>query len=646
MNRTTLESERTAPQAWPKESHRAKAAARPYPAVATGPLGRKAASGPSPLLGILAARGLSPRQIAAVAAGANAHGVSIADYVTGNGFLSAEALYRCVAHHLGVPFVWTPPQLREADAEDVAKLGFALLAPASDRNRPEIIAAPRGAHLDQLILGAHPLRQARMPFALTTPQILEQALRAQTAEKIAKSAAHDLARRNPALSAHTRATKEETAIASMGVALLAAVALTFPVFSGISLALVFFAVIALRLFAFAASFTPAMSVRSLKDAELPIYTIVVALYREESVVAHLLDALERLDYPRAKLDVKIVVEVDDAQTIAALRRVRSRFPFEILVAPRGAPRTKPRALNVALPFARGSLLCVFDAEDQPDARQLRHAADVFAHAAPDIACLQARLVVDNYADNWLTRLYAIDYATLFEVTDPGLANMMLPVPLGGSSNHFRTDILREAGGWDAWNVTEDADLGVRLARFGYRVATIDSETLEEVPAAIRAFLRQRTRWLKGWMQTLFVNLRNPAQLVHDLGLLPATCTVLGLGSAIVGALLWPVFTLWLLSDAVYGPLLAPQTPNEIVNSTIWCFNALFGALALLGPFAVAMKRQKLQRLWLWVILWPAYQLLITAAAWYALIELWRNPFGWAKTEHGLAKSSRGSRSMV
>jgi cellulose synthase/poly-beta-1,6-N-acetylglucosamine synthase-like glycosyltransferase len=229
---------------------------------------------------------------------------------------------------------------------------------------------------------------------------------------------------------------------------------------------------------------------------------------------------------------------------------------------------------------------------------------------------------------------------LFEVTDPGYANLKLPVPLGGSSNHFRTDALRNVGGWDAWNVTEDADLGLRLARFGYRVATFDSETLEEVPAAVPAFLRQRTRWLKGWMQTLFVNFRDPRRLVRELGFTAAVCMALGLGSAVVGALLWPLFTLWLIADAVFGPLLAPQNAGEILHSTLWCFNAGFGALALFGSTAIAMKRQKLQKLWPWLFLWPVYQALITIAAWRAVSELWRNPFGWAKTEHGLAKSSR------
>ena len=380
--------------------------------------------------------------------------------------------------------------------------------------------------------------------------------------------------------------------------------------------------------------------RRCPDSELPIYTIIVALYREEAIVAHLLKALDQLDYPRAKLDTKLVVEADDLTTIAALRVARTRFPFEIVVAPPGTHRTKPRALNIALPFARGALTCVFDAEDEPSSTQLRQAAGLFARAPADLACLQARLVVDNHADNWLTRLYAIDYATLFEVVDPGFANLRLPVPLGGSSNHFRTAALHAVGGWDAWNVTEDADLGLRLARFGYEVATFDSETLEEAPAALPAFLRQRTRWLKGWMQTLFINARNPVRLGRELGRLRASCTLIGLGGAIIGALLWPLFCVSPLADAVYGPLLAPQSASEILHSRLWCFNAVYGAIALFGSIGLAMQRQNLRDLWPSLLLWPIYQGLITIAAWRAAVELWRNPYGWAKTEHGLAKSSR------
>ena len=218
--------------------------------------------------------------------------------------------------------------------------------------------------------------------------------------------------------------------------------------------------------------------------------------------------------------------------------------------------------------------------------------------------------------------------------------MGLPIPLGGTSNHFRTAALREVGGWDAWNVTEDADLGLRLARFGYHVATFDSETFEEVPAAVPAFLRQRTRWIKGWMQTLFINGRNPRRLVQELGLASAACTLIGLASAILGALLWAVFCLLLLWNLVLEPLPVPQNTGEFLHAALWCFNAFFGALAVFGAITLGMQRQKLGQLWPWLFLWPAYQALVTIAAWRAALELWRDPFGWAKTEHGLARSSR------
>ena len=202
----------------------------------------------------------------------------------------------------------------------------------------------------------------------------------------------------------------------------------------------------------------------------------------------------------------------------------------------------------------------------------------------------------QYADNWLTRVYAIDYATLFDVIVPGLARLALPIPLGGTSNHFRTAALRRVGGWDAWNVTEDADLGLRLARFGYQVGAFDSETFEEVPAAVPALLRQRTRWIKGWMQTLFINGRNPRRLVRELGFLSAACMVISLGSAVLGALFWPLFGLLLLRNVVLDSLPVPQGTGEFLHSTLWCFNAFFGAFAVFGAIGIGMRRQKLGQL--------------------------------------------------
>jgi cellulose synthase/poly-beta-1,6-N-acetylglucosamine synthase-like glycosyltransferase len=270
--------------------------------------------------------------------------------------------------------------------------------------------------------------------------------------------------------------------------------------AGLPLATAFLSAVFLRLFACAQSFEPQAQAAPLVDARLPVYTLIVPLYREARVALQLAQAIDRLDYPRAKLDVIFVVEQNDRATARALTRNGPRAPHQILIAPDGAPRTKPRAMNIAAPFARGALLAVFDAEDLPEPRQLRRAAALFARLPARVACLQASLCIDNGAHNWLTAHFALDYAALFDVFNKGLGAMGLPIFLGGTSNHFRIEALREVGLWDAYNVTEDADLGLRLARAGYIVKTFDSQTFEEAPLTFRALLDQRTRWLKGWMR--------------------------------------------------------------------------------------------------------------------------------------------------
>jgi cellulose synthase/poly-beta-1,6-N-acetylglucosamine synthase-like glycosyltransferase len=213
-----------------------------------------------------------------------------------------------------------------------------------------------------------------------------------------------------------------------------------------------------------------------------------------------MEALRRLEYPIEKLDIKLVVEADDRQTHEAIARLRLGASFEVVIAPRSGPRTKPKALNAALPFARGSFIAIYDAEDRPEPGQLRGALEAFAAGDERLACVQARLTIDNTADSWLARLFTAEYAGLFDVFLPGLAAWRLPLPLGGSSNHFRASVLRAVGAWDPFNVTEDADLGIRLARFGYRTTVIRSTTYEEAPARFRPWIRQRTRWFKGWIR--------------------------------------------------------------------------------------------------------------------------------------------------
>ncbi|HWG04776.1 MAG TPA: glycosyltransferase family 2 protein, partial [Beijerinckiaceae bacterium] len=357
-------------------------------------------------------------------------------------------------------------------------------------------------------------------------------------------------------------------------------------------------------------------------------------------VGQLVAHLDALDYPRAKLDIKLVVEADDKETRAALRKLRLSANYEIVVAPPGVPRTKPRALNIALDLARGSLLVVFDAEDQPEPGQLRRAAEIFAMAPPRVACLQGRLAVDNIADSWLAHLFAVEYAVLFDVFNPGLAALGLPILLGGTSNHFRTEALRKVGGWDAWNVTEDADLGLRLARKGYEVEVLAESTYEEAPARLGAWVRQRRRWFKGWIQTFVTHSRKPRRFVREVGLLRGAAAFSLLGGTLLGSLGGFAFALLLLHAILFENLLAPSTPMEVAASTLWCFVGVTGLASALLPALIGARRRGIRLSLRWVFLLPVRYLLLLYAAWGGLYDFIREPFYWAKTEHGLARTSR------
>ncbi|HXO72110.1 MAG TPA: glycosyltransferase family 2 protein, partial [Bradyrhizobium sp.] len=359
---------------------------------------------------------------------------------------------------------------------------------------------------------------------LATSSHLHQSLLHQTDNVLGRAAANGLRRRFPKMSAAPAAVARprwrrhlQRFKAPFGIA---ALMLLPPIIAldawSVVLALWFLAFIGLRLWG---SFTPRRpqpKLRRLPDHQLPVYTIIAALYREAKSVASLMQAIDEFDYPREKLQVILALEPNDLATRAAVARLGPMPHVQVLIAPATQPQTKPKALNCALPFARGSFTAVFDAEDRPDPGQLRAALDAFRGNSADVACVQASLCIDNNGrDSWLSRTFAAEYAGQFDVFLPGLAAMRMPLPLGGSSNHFRTAVLREVGGWDAWNVTEDADLGFRLARFGYRSVTFDSTTSEEAPIRFKAWLGQRSRWMKGWMLTWRVHMREPRRLWRE-----------------------------------------------------------------------------------------------------------------------------------
>jgi glycosyltransferase XagB len=367
------------------------------------------------------------------------------------------------------------------------------------------------------------------------------------------------------------------------------------------------------------------------DNDLPGYTILVPLFKEAGVLSQLLQALSALDYPSHLLDIKLIIEEEDVAMRRALMRHSLPTHVQVLIVPDGKPRTKPRALNYGLLFARGDYLTIYDAEDVPSRLQLREAAQALLRSDPDVACVQAKLAFYNANENWITRQLALEYAVLFGAVQQVLTLAGLPLPLCGTSNHFKIAQLRAVGGWDPFNVTEDADLGFRLARSGWRTGIIASVTFEEAVTDIRSWQRQRARWLKGFLQTFLVHARNPRWLFHELGFAAAWMSLV------------LTFGTWL--NALCHPILA-----------VWCIVTVFAAktdrafdIALMGlaslffnyfVFALLARRELIAVYgvsWLAPLLtFPFYWFITSIAALRALVELLLMPHHWHKTEHDVS----------
>lgn len=365
--------------------------------------------------------------------------------------------------------------------------------------------------------------------------------------------------------------------------------------------------------------------------ELPTYTVLVALHDEAEVMDQLVERLARIDYPQARLQGLLILEAHDTPTIAAAMAARRPVWLEVLVAPPGQPRTKPRALNCALPHVTGELLTVYDAEDEPDPLQLREAAARFAADADGrLACLQAPLRIRRmhrglYASPFLDRQFAAEYASLFETALPGMARLGLPFPLGGTSNHFRVDVLREVGGWDAFNVTEDADLGFRLWAQGWRLGVIARPTWETPPGDLSDWLPQRTRWLKGYMQTWGVHTRRPWRL-GARGAFALTMTV---GASVVSASVNGPSLAWVAATVLVAAMagLQPQTPALALSVLI------LGAASAWLSCAIGARRAGVPYGPTDMVAAPAYWALQSLAAAHAAWRLVREPFAWDKTRH-------------
>lgn len=373
------------------------------------------------------------------------------------------------------------------------------------------------------------------------------------------------------------------------------------------------------------------ALKPMQQRNLPIYSILVPLYREQDVIGQLIAALQRINWPSSKLEIKLVCEEDDFDTRAAIRQYSLPANFEVIFVPPGGPRTKPNALNYALQFARGEIVAVFDAEDRPHPDQLREAWQRFQQEGDRLACVQAPLIIGNFRRNLLTRMFAFEYAALFRGLLPWFAGQGLVIPLGGTSNHFRRHCLEEVGGWDAFNVTEDADLGIRLARFGYHIGTIGRGTIEDAPENYAVWYRQRTRWIKGWIQTWLVHARNPYRVMRQLGIWRFAVNQIYTIGIVISALLHP-FMLMTLAVLVLQLVLKPLTSQSLLLLILDVTNILLAYVSfyLLG----ARTLEPIERGgYAYLLAIPVYWVLISLSAWRALWQLTHEPHLWEKTPH-------------
>lgn len=605
-------------------------------------------------LPVLARLGLPPRLGERAAADALASGTTFCQELLACGQVAEFVLFRAVAAETGLPFMerighealLVPAERGLASLGTPRGLRVALLRDAQGRI-VHVLADPA---IDPGRLKARLERapELRRRLRIAPPSVLRAAIIAQNRKRLLFDAQHALYLRSPEFSARTVINAWQGAAGATLAFLFMLLLWLAPLATLLGLYCLgtvgFAACVTLRLLAYCRAGPPRLSpLKAADPASQPVYSVLVALYRESEIVPQLLAALGKLEWPRARLEIKLVCEADDADTLAALHELPLDPCMEVVLVPPGMPRTKPKALAYALPLCSGELVTLFDAEDRPHPMQLVEAWQHFCREGPELACLQAPLVVTNGEAGALSLMFAFEYAALFRGLLPWLARRRLVLPLGGTSNHFRRAALEEAGGWDAYNVTEDAELGVRLARYGYRAGVISRPTYEDAPETLHAWLPQRVRWFKGWTQTWLVHMREPAALWRELG--PASFVIMQIMSLgmVVSALVHPAFVasvLYALGKAAWGGSLAGGEP---VLAIVGFANIACGYVAfiLLG-MATLTPGEKARPLRL-VLFTPFHWLLLSLAAWLALWEIYRRPHHWSKTPHGKG-ARRSSRS--
>ena len=566
------------------------------------------------------------------------------------GMVRRQQLYRVLAELWQLPFV----DLIQTDVEksvlhhfDPQMLVSERFFPFAEKDQVVRIATAEkpSPELNKIIQGA--IGDKDIEYYVTTEWDIDYAVRTYFREQILDRAVFGLYYRNPSDCAYTVLTQWQYLLLVMlliGVVVgLYYMPQTTLIVLNFLINLAFFGGI---LFKFIVALAGARyeqmqpvtdeEVRALKDEELPVYTILVPAFREANVINLLMNNLRKLDYPAEKLEILLLLEEDDQETITAARAAKPPETVTFVFIPKGQPQTKPKACNVGLFFARGEYLVIYDAEDRPDPDQLKKAVVAFRKGPPHLVCVQAALNYFNSNENFLTRMFTLEYSYWFDYMLPGLDALHLPIPLGGTSNHFRTDILRQLGGWDPFNVTEDADLGMRAATKGYTVGVINSTTYEEANNQLWNWIRQRSRWIKGYMQTVLVHTRHPLGLMKNAGLrniFGFIMLILGTPFIFLSAPpLWLFYLVYLVTGTHLFDYLFPP-----ITLYISLFNLLFGNGLMIYLNMLAVFKRNYFNLLLFALLNPIYWVLHSIAAYKALWQLFARPYFWEKTIHGISR---------
>jgi len=596
---------------------------------------------------LVARRVLTLGQLDEAIALAEAWHVSLGNAILSRNWAEPGIYYQAVAYHYELPFVdliGNPPDpdlLFEGEADIYARM---LTMPWRQSDGRLLIATAEPG--PETVLFARQRWGANVAFVVATKFDIIWAVQAAFDDALSDRAVYELADLSPDLSAQRVFTPGQVIFGYVLLSVLLLGLALSPIATLIALN-VAMSVFYLGNFAFkgllvlfggprVADETIAIEARALRDDELPVFTVLVPMYKEPAMLPILAQALRDLDYPLGKLDIKLVLEASDHETIEVASRLGLEGMFEVIRVPPSLPQTKPKACNFALQFARGEYLVIYDAEDRPAPDQLRKVVATFRKSSANTACLQCSLSYFNFGENWLTRMFTLDYGLWFDQLLPGLDRFKIPIPLGGTSNHFKIDVLRELHGWDPFNVTEDADLGVRLTQKGYRVGIVDSTTFEEASCHTGNWIRQRSRWMKGYMQTLLVHTRRPLRFIRTIGPLGFLGFVFFIGGTVLSGLLNPVF--WLLYIAW---VILAISGIEAVFPEPLLFLSLFNLLAGNGALMFLNMLAPIRRGWLNLIPYSltafGYWVILSIATYRGLWQLLRNPFYWEKTHHGVSQ---------